>query len=1218
MASSSTVRMACLLLSLALGAGQAATVDELAASFQSPPAAARPWVYWFWMNGNLTREGITADLEAMARVGVGGVLIMSVSNGIPPGPVPFASDEWRSLFTHAVREADRLGLSVNMNNDDGWTGSGGPWVAPEQSMQELTWSAVTVAGGHVDVTLPQPPANNSYYRDVALLAMPGRLDDPPGAPGTWTASAGGRGQPATLADSNQATGIRLPAPSAEQPVTVQVEYPAPVTIRGLTIFTGPGRQNHGGQVEASDDGQTFRPVRGFNVPANGINRSILGQALPETTAKFWRLRFDRPAARGGGIDLREVKFHPTARLDNWGVKTGRSRHDGLAPAAALPFDAGPILRQDQIVDLTGKLGADGKLVWDAPAGDWTIYRIGQTTTGKTNHPATPDGTGLECDKLDRSAVEAHFDGFLAKLIADVGPLAGKALNATHIDSWEVGSQGWTASLPEKFRARRGYDLRPWLPALIGLPVDTVAETERVLWDLRRTLAELIAEEYVGGLRDVAHRHGLALSIEAYGNGNFDNLAAAEQSDIPMSEFWVGNLAQAAMGKQAASTAHQLGQSIVAAESFTANPTEGKWLNHPGSLKALGDAAFAAGINRFVFHRWALQPWLDRWPGMTFGPHGIHYERTNTWFEQSTAWLQYLARCQMMLQSGTAVADLCYFIGESEPRGLPGANGLAIPPPPGFDYDGCSRDTLLQFEVVDGRLTLPSGMSYRALLLPADTVMTVEVARKLEALVKAGALVAGPRPTGSPSQADQPAGDAEVKQIAERLWGGGKIVSGELPADWLDLWPDVDCGEDAGAVRWIHRRLDDGDFYFVANPLPEPVELQLRFRADGVAELWDPVSGRRQTPLLQAPSGDGRTMMSLRLESEGSSFVVIRKAAANAFSATRLQRDGQPLLGASEPARIEILSARYGLLDDPARTMDVTGYVAQQVAQGARAVRVWSTLGGDPAPGIVKTLRVVFRAEGEERTVEGSDGSDVRFPRTLAPPDPVADAIVVDGRPRLLARLAGDYLVETAAQPRQLTAQVLALPQPLTVAGPWRVAFQPGRGAPSAATFTDLASWPETDDDGIRHFSGTAAYTNRFTLPEAMLGDGRRLMLDLGRVEVMAEILVNDQPLGIRWHAPFEVDITDAAKVGENRLEVRVTNLWPNRLIGDEKLPPYLKFNPSGSPAEWPEWLWSGGPVPDTGRVTMTTWRHWGQNDSLLPSGLLGPVRLISVADVPLQ
>ncbi len=1215
MAKRTATRAAWLLLGLLVWSGQGATVASLAAGFDAPPHAARPWVYWFWMNGNLTREGITADLEAMARVGVGGVLIMSVSNGILPGPVPFGSDAWRALFTHAVREADRLGLSVNMNNDDGWTGSGGPWLTPEQSMQELTWSAVTVAGGPVDVTLPNPPAIQGYYRDVAVLALPGRTEDPPGSPGQWS-SPGGRGEPATLADGDQATGLRLPAPSREQPGLVQVEYPSPVTIRGLSIWTGPGRQNHGGQVEASDDGVTFRPVRDFRIPANGINRSVLGRALPTQTARYWRLRFDSPAPIGGGIDLREVRFHPTARLDNWGAKTGRSRQDGLVPAAALPFESGPIVQREQIVDLTSRLKDNGRLTWAAPAGDWTIYRVGQTTTGKTNHPATPGGTGLECDKLDRAAVEAHFDGFLAKLIADVGPLAGKTLTDTHIDSWEVGSQGWTASLPEKFRARRGYDLRPWLPGLIGLPVDSVAETERVLWDLRRTLADLIAEEYVGSLREVARRHGLGLSIEAYGNGNFDNLAAAEQADIPMSEFWVGNLAHVAMGKQAASTAHQLGRSVVAAESFTAKPTEGKWLNHPGSLKALGDAAFAAGINRFVFHRWALQPWLDRWPGMTFGPHGIHYERTNTWFEPSRAWLQYLARCQMMLQSGTAVADLCYFIGESEPRGLPDANSLSVPPPPGFDYDGCSRAMLLQFEVVDGRLTLPSGMSYRALILPTERVMTVEVARKLEALVKAGAVVAGPRPTGSPSQADHPAGDAEVKRIAERLWGGGHVVSGELPADRLAMWPDVDCGDDPGALRWIHRRLDDGEVYFLVNPLPEPAEVAVRFRATGVAELWDPVTGQRRTPLLQDPTGDGRTNLALRLESEGAVFVVFREASAGAPQALRLLRDGQPLLGAAEPVEIEILSARYGLLDDPARTIDVTAYVAARLAEGARAVRVWSTLGGDPAPNVAKTLRVVYRADGERRVAEGSDGAEVRFPRVLSSPEPVAEAVVVDGQPRLLARQAGSYTVETAARP--LTAEVLALPQPRTVIRRWNLVFEPGRGAPSQATFAELFSWPDSDDEGIRYFSGTATYTNTFTLPEAMVGDGRRVLLDLGRVEVMAEVLVNDQPLGILWHAPYEVDLTRVAKVGVNRLEVRVTNLWPNRLIGDERLAPYLKFGAGGAPAEWPPWLTSGGPVPATGRVTMTTWRHWQATDSLLPSGLLGPVRLVPIADVALR
>ena len=1192
----------------------AATISQCAADFQQPPVSARPWVYWFWMNGNLTREGITADLEAMARVGVGGVLIMSVSNGIPPGPVEFGSDAWRSLFTHAVREAARLGLSVNMNNDDGWTGSGGPWIAPEQSMQELTWSAATIeGGGRVEVDLPRPPVNLEYYREVAVLAVPGRWEEPQGAPGTWSAPEA-RGNASALVDSDIATGIRVPAPSPEAPRVVEAEFPEPVTIRGVSVWTGPGRQSHGGQVEASDDGQAWRAVRPFRIPAAGINRSFLGLALPAEAAKFWRLRFDRAAARGGGIDLREVRFHPTARIDNWGVKAGRTRYDGLAPASSLPFDAGPAIDPDQIVDLTGQVDVLGHLAWDAPAGAWTIYRIGQTTTGKTNHPATPGGTGLECDKLDHDAVEAHFDGLLGKLVADVGPLAGPTLSHTHIDSWEVGSQGWTASLPEKFRARRGYDLRPWLPALIGLPVGSIAETEQVLWDLRRTLAELIADEYVGGLQAVAKRHGLGLSIEGYGNGNFDNLSVAQRSDIPMSEFWVGNVAQAAMGKQAASTAHQLGQPVVAAESFTANPSEGKWQNHPGSLKALGDAAFAAGINRLVFHRWALQPWTDREPGMTFGPHGIHYERTNTWFEPSRAWLSYLARCQMLLQSGSGVADLCYFIGESEPRGLPSTKGLSVQPPVGYDHDGCNRETLLQFKVVDHRLTLPSGMSYRVLILPSDTVMTAELARKIEALVAAGATILGPRPTGSPSFADGPEGDAEVKRIAARLWEQAGGVRWGVELDEVltrqGVLPDVAFTDSSAPLRWIHRRVADGDAYFLANPIAEPLETTVTFRAAGVPELWDPVTGQRRLALLWQTTDDGRTAVTFRLESEGSVFVVFRPGEAT--GAHRLLKDGEPLMGEAEPVTIEILSARYGILDDPQRTMEVTEHITGLVKSGQRSVRVWSTLGGDPAPNVVKTLRVEFTADGERMVREARDGADLLLPRVLAPAEPVAAVWLADGQPRLLARQPGDYEVTTDTGSLKASVPTLPLPQPL--AAPWTVIFPPDCGAPPEATFDTLVSWPERPEPGIRYFSGTATYTTDFNLAANRLAEGRHVLLDLGRVEVMAEILVNGEDLGILWHAPFEVDITSAVRAGINQLAVRATNLWPNRLIGDEQKPSDLQSHPGGSPAEWPEWVMPG-PVPDTGRVTFTTWQHWHATDELLPSGLLGPVRLISAAEV---
>ena len=536
--------------------------------FARPPQSARPWVYWFPLSGNLSKEGITADLEALQRVGIGGVLYMEVDQGAPKGPADFAGPLWRELFRHACKEAHRLGLEINMNNDAGWCGSGGPWITPELSMQRVVWTETVVQGpkSFGDV-LARPQAVRDFYQDIAVLAMP---------------AAGGQG-------------------------------PHP---------------RHPGQV-----------VR--HAPA-----------LPAATGQVCH-------AAGG---LR----HP----------------------------------RDRVLDLTGKMDAGGKLAWDVPQGKWLVLRFGHTTTGMDNHPAPASGCGLECDKLSKEAAEAHFNGLMGRLIADNRPLAGKGkvLVSTHIDSWEVGSQNWTPRMREEFQKRRGYDLLPLLPTFTGRVVDSLEVSERFLWDLRQTVSDMLIENYAGHFRTLANRHGLRLSIEAYDGVPCDEMTYAGQADEPMSEFWSWDKFGAAYScTEMSSAAHVYGKPILGAEAFTATDGE-KWQGHPASIKDLGDWAFCEGVNRFVFHRYAMQPWAnpDRAPGMSMGPWGLHYERTQTWWEQSRAWHEYLARCQYLLQQGLFVADVCYLQPEGAPRRF-------APPPAamsapyvrgGYNFDGCTPEVVL--------------------------------------------------------------------------------------------------------------------------------------------------------------------------------------------------------------------------------------------------------------------------------------------------------------------------------------------------------------------------------------------------------------------------------------------------------------------------------------------------------------------------------------------
>ena len=521
---------------------------DLSEQFARPPDSARPWLYWFWNNGNVTKAGITADFEAMKRAGIGGVIIMDVVERFapPPGTADFMNAEWQELFCFAVSEAHRLGLEINMTNGPGWCGSGGPWITPELSMQMLVSTNLAVEGPtNLSLVLPKPE----------------------------TASARGHD--------------------------------------------------------------------GFN-----------------STVKF------------------EDFYRDIALL-------------------AIPQTADGVVAPDAVMNLTAKLDGDGKLNWEVPAGKWIIQRIGHTTTGSSTRPPVKGGNGLECDKLSAEAMGVHFTNMIGKLISEVGPLAGPTFSATHIDSWEVGSQNWTPKFREEFQKRRGYDPTPFLPDVIGgkIQIGDAATASRFQWDFQQTISELLAENYVGRLEELAHEHGLRLTLEGYDLPFGDEATYTQRADEPMTEFWAtGGSQNLTKGRQMASVAHIMGKNIVGAEAFTSGDTE-QWKFHPATIKALGDYEFSQGINRFVIHRYAHQPYLDRFPGVTMGPWGLHYERTQTWWEMSGAWHEYLSRCQYMLRQGRFIADLCYL----RPQ-LPDQTYFTPAPdvPAGYKFDECSAEALISW------------------------------------------------------------------------------------------------------------------------------------------------------------------------------------------------------------------------------------------------------------------------------------------------------------------------------------------------------------------------------------------------------------------------------------------------------------------------------------------------------------------------------------------
>jgi hypothetical protein len=1080
------------------------------------------------------------------------------------------------------------------------------------------------------------------------------------------------------------------------------------------------------------------------------------------------------------------------RIDNIEAKAGFNGEFVLSAPSKTNTAHGQGLERTAIVDLTARLQPDGKLEWDVPEGNWTILRIGHTSTGVENHPAPDEGRGLECDKFSKEALDAHWAGFMQKVLDDAGPLAGngKALDNVLIDSYEVGGQNWTPKFAEEFGKRRGYEPLLYLPTLTGLVVDSPEISERFLWDMRRTIADLFADNYYGHFQELCHQHGLKASIEPY-TGPFDSLQSGAPADIPMGEFWVGGDPDQSV-KLAASVGHIYGKPVIGAESFTAAPgaQHGRWLDDPSSLKTLGDLVFCRGVNRFIFHRYAMQPWTNRVPGMTMGPWGTHFDRTSTWWEQGRSWLQYVARCQFMLQQGQFVADAAYFCGESAPVELRVGNPAL---PPGYDWDAVGADVLNHAMMKDGCLCLDSGMKYRVLILPPeDSAMRPPLLRQLSRFVANGLTLVGPPPQSSPSLEDYPKCDDEVKQLATQMWGDcdghrvtrhnmgqGQVRWGQQMAqvmDELGLKPDFEYPNHTNTrLAFIHRRVGDADIYFVSNQEKRSVAVDGIFRVEGmVPEFWEPETGRRTLAPVWHEQ-EGRTVVSLSLEPGGSVFVVFRAKAQNDHLVAIHSRQAPKLSAPPKPAKLKINQAIYGVFSE--NSADVTQKVRSLLSDGAGEIRASNDLteDDDPAPGVVKRLRVEFLRDGKNETLTATEGSALKVPpgsvavkalygnltddnsagwvdvsqkveklisggetqiianndlaggdpapntakslvveysleghphkveimegKAFQPPegaklakamygsanvkkvspeknvditaklaslaksgqlnvqidnalaggDPApmtpkelrvdysfngerrhatiqenevltipedvlpnqanrAFAVVqaVNTPPRLLAWAPGEFDF-TWASGRQTTLKPKAVPMPLPISGPWQVSFASGWNAPDLVTFDHLQSWTENALPGVKYFSGTATYKKEIDIPGALFTHDREIWLDLGVVKNFAEISLNGKPLGLLWKRPFRVNATSAAHAGQNTLIIKVTNLWPNRLIGDEQLPPDCQWN-GKQLKSWPQWLLEGKPSPN-GRLTFTTWHHWKKSDPLLDSGLLGPVTL---------
>lgn len=937
--------------------------DPIEKEFLNPPDSAKPHTWWHWLGGNVSKEGITKDMESWKEVGIGGFHHFMLDWSIPFGGVEYHSPEFHENMSYALNEADRLGLEAAFNSASGWSSTGGPWITPEHSMKTLVWSETQINSGSektIALQLPelskkQKPYN--FYRDVAVIAFP--------------------------------------------------------------------------------------------TPQNDEFRLENWEAKSLTD-----------------LMARSYKFSPTFEE---------------APGEAL-------IAVGDILDITANMDENGLLTWEAPDGNWTVLRMGYTTTAATTKPPAKGGYGLEIDKMSREAAEIHWNELIEEIVQDAD--GKKALTTILIDSYEVGHHNWTDDFPQLFQSQNNYDIIPHLVCMTGRVLESTDYTERFLWDVRMTASELMYQNYFLYFKEKCDEKGFMLACEPYGTGTFDGPRVAKLVDLPMTEFWIRetpwfrrNLWEWT-GQIVSSAAHLTGKSVVGAEAYTR--MQGDWIAHPYHMKIRGDRAFANGVNRYVFHTSAHQPWNDDVkPGMTMGMFGTQFHRNNTWFSKSREWLTYISRCQYLMQKGNYVSDILilygddrafnHLLGQKEPIDT---EYLA-----GYRFDVSDIGTLASLSVDENgdiRTTHQGKLlenRYKFLLLKRADVINEESAELLGELADQGAKIFAPRPTRTPGLSNFREADNSLKKMIEKYWDTGSIAKpNQFERALLEIQPDCELPD---STEYSHHSIDGKNFYFISNQTYNARSVTGKFRVSGkLPEIWHPETGEIYPAPNWRATSDGRTEVDLELSEAESVFVVFRE---------KTNKDGN-----STP------SATY-----------------HEIAQ---------------------------------------------------------------------------------------------------INNPWQVEFDQHMVPEGKINMDKLIPLNEHEDFNVRHFSGTATYKTKFTIDKL----AESMFIDLGDVQVIAETSLNGKPFKTLWKPPFRVDISHAVQSGENDLEVKVTNLWVNRLIGDEHYPAWDGRNNGDQEKrgnfydDFPDWLVNGEPFPDDDKKAFSAWCHWTKDDELMDSGLIGPVSVLSI------
>jgi len=1012
--------------------------------FVTPHDANSVWCYWYWVGDDISKEGITKDLEAMKEVGIGAAFIGNINPQEVDGPVPMLSEAWWDHMVHAVNEGKRIGVDIGTFNCPGWSMSGGPWVTPEMAMRHLVFSEATVTGGRkAEIQLAQP---KKEFQDSYVLAFPSLQAGPTklGVENTSIKTTPQIADTEALIDEDFSETVFFTAGQNEY--SIEFESTESITARSIQLFPGETGFNASCQLFAEVDGE-YQLITSFLFERQNTNVNVgpdrygaVSISLPDVTASVFRLTC-KTAGRSWSdeVGFSEIQISEEAVLEHFVEK----KLGKMFPSPMPKWDSYMWENQDeitnsvlkisehQVVDISDKMDIDGVLTWEVPEGEWTILRFGMTPTGTMNAPAAPQGKGYEIDKASSEIARFHFEKYVGELQKRVPKENRSGLKYVIADSYEQGSQNWTDGFEHSFKEKFGYNPKKYLPVFAGKVVNSIEESNRFLWDLRRAVADEVAYEYVGGLRKISNENNLQLWLENYGHWGFPSefLMYGGQSNLVGGEFWNEGTLGDIECKSASSAAHVYGKPIVSAEAFTA-AGQG-YLRHPAMLKKRGDWSFTEGINHFVLHLYIHQPDDTRVPGVNAW-FSTEFNRHNTWFKQSKTYIEYLRRCQHLLQQGQYVADVCYFIGEDAPM-MTGARNPELPP--GYSYDYINAEVILdRLSVKDGEFVLPDGTSYSIMILPPHRTMRPELLSKIEQLVKQGGIIFGQAPEKSPSLENYPESDNQVKELAEKLWGaevdqnrqikkyGAGFVVDKLDLktilETLEIYKDVEIDTNL-PVLWTHRSIPGMEIYFLTNQSEGEIHFEPSFRVNGLKpQLWDAVTGEIRS-LNEYTEKDGRIKVPLKMEAHRSWFVVFTNNSENV-----------------------------------------------------------------------------------------TNGFEKNFPEF-----------------------------------KQIQA----------IDNEWIVDFQNKEiGPKTSVKFKTLSDWSESDIEKIKYYSGTAIYQTSFGITE--IPENGELYINLGNVNVMAKIKINETDIGGVWMAPYRLNATGHLKVGKNIVEIEVVNLWRNQLIKDKKLP----------------------------------------------------------------